>query len=580
MENNKKVKVIILIVVLLVLIAIGTIGFINHKNKEYIVTEVSQYNYYKLNENNKYGVIDITGNVIIKPEYDDIKIPNPEKAVFICKKDDKVIALNEKSEQIFTEYEEVTAISINGIVSSIPYEKTVLCYKLNGKYGLIDYTGKEITKPIYEEIKGLENKESELLVKKDGKYGVINAKGAKLIKEQYDSIVADGYYTENNQYALSGYIVSNKTTNGYRYGYISSKLKNILDVEYTSISRVLETENINDIYLVVSKNGQYGVIKNKKVILNYSYQGIEYDKNNKIFELQRNTKYGIADINGNIIIPVEYNSVQMQGIYIEAAKNEEEVSKYFNIDGTEITDVKYTSKLKTDNDNYYIVTNNDGYYGVINNEDKQLIDEKYSYIEYLFGEYFIAANEEGYLGIINTKDEVIVELKYEVLQKIDDTNIIEGKILKENKSELYNQNLENIYSINKASIYKKDNYVKVSSQDETKYFDFNGKELTKEEVFPTNKLFASKKDDKWGFVDKQQNIVVKYEYDKVTEFNSYGYAGIKKNEKWGIIDGTGNIIVNPTYEIQESNIEPEFLGKYYKIYYGYGESYYTNLVNE
>lgn len=574
------VKKIVPIIIILILLGIGTYLFLDYKNKEYNVTEVSQYNYYKLNENNKYGVIDITGNIVIEPIYDDIKIPNPEKAVFICKKDDKVIALNEKNEQIFTGYEEVTAISINGIVSSIPYEKTVLCYKLNGKYGLIDYTGKAITKPIYEEIKGLENKESELLVKKDGKYGVINSKGAKLIKEQYDSIVADGYYTENNKYGLSGYIVSNKTTQGYRYGYINSKLKNILDVEYTSITRVLEIEDIKDVYLVASKNGQYGVIKNKKVIINYSYQGIEYDKNNKIFELQRNSKYGIADINGNVIIPVEYSSIQIQGIYIQATKNEEEISKYFNIDGTEVTDLKYTSKLKTDNDNYYIVTNYDGYCGIVNSQNKELIEEKYSYLEYLFAEYFIAANEEGYLGVINTGDEVLVELKYEVLQKIDGTNIIEAKILKENKSELYNQNLENIYSITKASIYKKDNYVKVSSQDETKYFDFNGKELTQKEVFPNNKLFASKKDAKWGFVDKEQKLIVEYEYDKVTEFNEYGYAGIKKNNKWGIIDKSGTVIVEPIYEIQESNIEPEFLGKYYKVYYGYGESYYTSLVNE
>ena len=38
----------------------------------------------------------------------------------------------------------------------MPYEKKVLRYKQNGKYGLIDYEGKVITKPIYEEIEGLD----------------------------------------------------------------------------------------------------------------------------------------------------------------------------------------------------------------------------------------------------------------------------------------------------------------------------------------------------------------------------------------------------------------------------------------
>lgn len=87
----------------------------------------------------------------------------------------------------------------------------MLRYKEKDKYGLIDYEGKVITKPIYEEIESLENKEGELLVKKDGKYGVISQKGACIIKNEYDGIIADGYYDETQKYALSGYIVTLKT---------------------------------------------------------------------------------------------------------------------------------------------------------------------------------------------------------------------------------------------------------------------------------------------------------------------------------------------------------------------------------
>jgi len=572
----KSVIKIILIIIVLTLIAIGIWMYIENNKKEYNITEVSQYNYYKLYENNKYGVIDTSGNTIIEPIYDNVKIPNPEKAVFICENADKIIVLNENSEQIFTEYDEVTAISINGIVTSLPYEKKVLCYKSDSKYGLIDYSGKIITQPIYEEIKGLENKESELLVKRDGKYGVINAKGAILIKEQYDEIIADGYYSKNDQYGLSGYIVSNKTTDGYRYGYISSKLKTILEVEHNLIIRLLNIEDTQNIYLISAKNGQYGVMKNKDVLIDYSYQGIEYDTNNNVFELQRNSKYGIADINGTEIIKPEYDEIQIKGMYIEAIKNEEE-PRYFNANGTEIVDLKYTTKLKTANENYYIVINKDGLYGMVNNEDKELINLKYSYLEYLFGEYFIVSNELGKLGVINSHDETVVEFKYDVLQKIDDTKIVEAKILKQNISEIYNEKLEPVYSGNKVVIYRKEDYIKVSTMEEEKYFDFTGTELTVQQVFPNNKLFASKKDNKWGFVDLEQKLIVEHRYDKVTEFNEYGYARIKKDNKWGIIHENGTVVVEPSYEIQDSNIEQEFLGRYYKIYYGYGESYYTSL---
>ena len=541
---------------------------------------MSKYNYNQVNKDGKYGVISKKGDILIEAIYDNIKIPNPEKDVFICKKQDKTIILNEKGQEILTQYEQVDSISINGIVSNLPYEKRVLKYKENGKYGLIDYTGKVIVKPIYEEIEGLENKESELIVKKDGKYGVINDRGIKLIKEEYDGIVADGYYTEENKYALSGYIISNKTSNGYRYGYLNYKLEKMLKIEYNEISRVLEINNGQDIYIIASKNGKFGVVKNNKTVINYDYQDIEYDANNNLFKLQRNLQFGVYDINGKSILPVQYKELDFKGVYIQALENGKEVYTYFNSKGDEIKVPKYTSVLKTTENNYYITINKEGLYGIINKDEKELVENKYNYLEYLFDEYFIAAKNDGNLGIINAKDSILVDFKYEVLQKIQDTKVVEAKVLKENVSELYGKDMEKIYSVDNAYIYKKDNYIEVYSEKDTKYFDLEGTELVAQEIFKNNKLFAKKINDKWGFANKQNSIVVEAIYDKVTEFNSYGFAGIKKDNKWGVINEAGNVIIEPIYNIEETNTEPEFLGQYYKIYYGYGESYYTNYISE
>lgn len=577
--KNNKVKFSIGII-LIIVISIGVCFILKNRNINYSVEEVSKYNYNQVNKDGKYGVISKKGDILIEAIYDNIKIPNPEKDVFICKKQDKTIILNEKGQEILTQYEQVDSISINGIVSNLPYEKRVLKYKENGKYGLIDYTGKVIVKPIYEEIEGLENKESELIVKKDGKYGVINDRGIKLIKEEYDGIVADGYYTEENKYALSGYIISNKTSNGYRYGYLNYKLEKMLKIEYNEISRVLEINNGQDIYIIASKNGKFGVVKNNKTVINYDYQDIEYDANNNLFKLQRNLQFGVYDINGKSILPVQYKELDFKGVYIQALENGKEVYTYFNSKGDEIKVPKYTSVLKTTENNYYITINKEGLYGIINKDEKELVENKYNYLEYLFDEYFIAAKNDGNLGIINAKDSILVDFKYEVLQKIQDTKVVEAKVLKENVSELYGKDMEKIYSVDNAYIYKKDNYIEVYSEKDTKYFDLEGTELVAQEIFKNNKLFAKKINDKWGFANKQNSIVVEAIYDKVTEFNSYGFAGIKKDNKWGVINEAGNVIIEPIYNIEETNTEPEFLGQYYKIYYGYGESYYTNYISE
>lgn len=575
-ENNK-IKFIIIIILFIFCIA-GIFWFSSIKKKEYSITEVLEYKYYALNENDKYGVIDTSGNIIIEPKYDNIKIPNPEKPIFICDSINKTVVLNEKKEQLFTEYDEVKAILVNGIVSSIPYEKTALKYKKNGKYGIISYDGKEITKPIYDEIIGLENKESELLVKKAGKCGVINVKGAKLIDTQYDNIIADGFYTEEEKYGLSGYIVSNKTTDGYKYGYIDCNYKLILNIEYDVVNRIVQSDNIKDIYIIACKNGQYGVVKNNKTLINYAYQGIEYDNNNHFFELQRNEKYGIVDYNGKVILPTEYNEIEIKGIYIRAQKSNEDKSSFFNLLGEKVDSVLYEAVEKTDCNNYYITINQDGFYGVIDSQNKELIKNKYNYLEYLFGEYFIVSNEKGNLGVININDEIVVGFLYDVLQKIDNTKVIEAKILKENRIDLYSQNMDKISSFEDSYIYNMDKYIEVYSKNATEYFDAVGKELNNKDIFTNNSLFSSKRDNKWGFIDINDNIVIDYKYDKVTEFNKYGYAGIMNNGKWGVIDVNGNIIQEPIYNLEQTNSAPEFLGKYYKVYYGYGECYYTNKI--
>ena len=93
------------------------------------------------------------------------------------------------------------------------------------------------------------------------------------------------------------------------------------------------------------------------------------------------------------------------------------------------------------------------------------------------------------------------------------------------------------------------------------------------EAFSNNKLFAFCEKNKWGFKDKDGNIVVKPIYELVTEFNEFGFAGIKSKGLWGSIDENGTVIKNPSYSL---NQEPSFINEYYKVDLGYGEPYYTN----
>ena len=267
MSMKKRIKIVVIILVIAIIV--GIIGIFLLKNKEnknieYTIDEVQQYSYYVVRENNKYGVIGRNGEKVIEADYDNVKIPNPEKDVFICYKDGKSMVLNSNAETILGEFQQVEPIRLKNVVSDLMYEKSVLIYEKDGKYGLVDFGGKKITENIYEEIDTLSSQEGKLIEKKDEKVGIININGYEIIKCNYDKIDIDGYYQEDGGYKYAGYIISNTTEEGYRYGYVNYKGEMIVEPECNQLSRVIDIEDKENAYLILAKNGQYGVFKNDK----------------------------------------------------------------------------------------------------------------------------------------------------------------------------------------------------------------------------------------------------------------------------------------------------------------------------
>ena len=570
---EKKNIIIIGILILVCIISFVSYKLIKKQNRKYEISEVKQYNYFLLKQNNLYGIIDKEGNTIIEAQYDEIAIPNPEKAVFVCYKDNNIKVLNSDNTEILTEYEKVEPIRLKNISSDLMYEKSVLKYSEKGKYGLINFEGKKVTKSIYEEIDSLPYKEGELIVKKDNKYGVININGVELVDINYEQVKLDEYYTDENKYEYAGYIVSTKTEEGYRYGYINKDGKLITKMEYNELSRVTDIQYNNNIYLICSKNGQYGVIKNEKELIPNQYQSVRFDESNNLFVVEKSKKYGIVNMDGNLIVPVEYKQIDITGIYLYAQNSQG--TTIYNNEGNQVNIDENIAILNTSNEKYRIRINSKDKtrYGVIGKDGKQIIDEEYSYIEYLNENYFIVSDEKSKLGIIDASKNTKVEIKYDSIQKIQGTDMIQTS--KDKKIEVYSKDMNKVCEMENAVVESKKDYIKVYNNEEIRYFDKNGNELKNTQVYPNNKLFTKEENGKWGFVDNNENKIVDYKYDKVTEFNEYGFAAIKQGEKWGAINDKGEEVIAPTYELK-GEIEPVFIGKYYRVSYGFGEFCYTN----
>ena len=366
-----------------------------------------------------------------------------------------------------------------------------------------------------------------------------------------------------------GFIISNKVNNKYYYGYINYLGEKLLDTKYSEIIRIQDTNTKDDIYLIANSDVKSSFYKNKKEIIKSDYEDIQYDIVNKKLILQKNQKQGLADLNGKIIIPIEYDNIIIAGSCINAQKNGEVM--LFKPDGVKSQNNNLISMFQTENEKFIICVNNEEKYGVIDNNENQIIENKYFFLSYLWEDYFIAKNE-NYFGIINSSNEIILNFEYDSLQKVEQTNIIEG--LKNNKKIYLNKNLKQIKEFEDVKRKLENNYLKLYSinKKELIYLDKDGNVVENTDHLNA-KLFAKEENGKWGFINKAGEFIVNAKFDYVTEFNKYGFAGIMKDGKWGVIDEAGTIIEEPKYELSDEDL-PTFIGKYYETYLGYGEKFY------
>lgn len=573
--NKKRVITITIILIILIFIIGGfsLYRYISNKNKKYELEKITMWNYFTIIENDKMGVIDNKGNVIIEPNYENIQIPNPTKDIFICSNENENKIVNAKGEEKFKNFEEVSAIQLKELATEIPFEKSVLKYKENGKYGIINFDGKKVTKAIYDSIENLPFKEGELLVQKDGKYGVINILGKNVIPMEYKEIKVDEYYEAENSYKYSGYIVGNDTDKGTMYKYINYETNIETKEEYQDIKRIVDYEDKDKFYLIFKKDNKYGIIEDGNVIVNNEYDNIEYDSFNKLFIVKKDKNYGVLKLNGETLISCLYDDINIEGIYIYALKNDEQI--IFSITGEQISNSKNKSAYNVENTNYKITINDENKYGVIDENNNDIIPNEYYYIGYLGNDYFVVSDQTGKNGIVDNKGKIVLETKYDTIEKPEKVNLIEATEINTNTITLFDTNIKEIAKMNNAKIFEGENYIRLYSSKAQKYFNSNGEEKNNKEILSQNKIFSDVKDGKWGFVDSNGNVIVDYIYDDVTETNQYGFAGVNKGGKWGSINENGQVIIEPTYTLNNNN-EVDFIGEYYKYTYGYKKFNYTN----
>ena len=483
--NMKKV-VAVIVAILVIIMFVFIIKDILQKEQDANTGSISSLSYFAAFQDNKWGVIDSNGNTVIDPSYQEmIIIPNNKNDIFLCTYDVnydtgeyKTKVLNSKNEMILTQYDKVEAIANQDENQNLWYEENLLKVQKNGKYGIIDFEGKEILPIEYDSIGVITGIKNAILVQKSGKYGVVDEKGKLLTEIAYTEIKPLG---KDNK---SGFIV--KDDQG-KYSLIDYSKNLVLPNQYEGIEPVYG----NDLYVVVEAGKQKLIQKDGTEVLKDGF-----DKITAILKAsgagviyQKADKYGVMDLTGKVLIDSTYESLQeaKPGIFI-ASK--------------------------------------DGKFGIIDSSGQEKVPFQYQSITYQEAADFYIAEDASFQA--NILDSNFTVKQTGILIQVDSDR----------------------------------GFIELKQGEDNKYYNFKFEEKSLTDILTNNTVFVSKKDGKYGFVDKNGNVVVDYLYDDVTSQNSYGFAGIKKDGKWGSIDNKGNVVIEPTYSL-DHYLLVDFIGRWH-----------------
>lgn len=430
----------------------------------------------------------------------------------------------------------------------------------NGKWGIIDNNGKIIIEPTYDEMIIIpDNNEDIFLCTYEVDYEnntyktkIIDSKNKQLFSE-YEKIYAiENFDSNNNLWYEKGVF---KVEQKGKFGLINFKGKLLLECEYDDINALKGVEK----RLITKKDNKYGLVDlNGNTIIENKYKSIiSLGKDTNMYIIQNEDgKYGIADI-----LDCKYKEIKPIASKVVFQVKEDNKYKLIDKNQNEIS-IGNFDEIKEIKENVIIFKKENKYYayGI---DEKKITENGYDDIKYCSNKNMIVKNKELY-GIINMSGEIRLNIELKNIIYYSNADIYEIQKSNEDNAEntildsRFNQIITGVVS----DINTEKGYIKVWKEDGYKYYNFKGEEQPASKVLACNTIFVSKKDNKYGFINKEGEQVTEYIYDDMTEQNDYGFAAVKKDNLWGAVDKNGNLVCEIKYNLDD-NLLIDFIGIYH-----------------
>ncbi|HMR18900.1 MAG TPA: WG repeat-containing protein [Sphingobacterium sp.] len=513
---------------------------------------------------NKFGMVDKNDSVIIAVRYDFVQYFRD--GIVLVGENYKYGAIRIGGKQLLPiRYDDLTFLSTQlaygqrggtfdvyqfGDGTSAAHQEDLIPVYDQGKWGYINGEGKVVIPFVYDDAHRFHCEKA--LVYRDGRYMFINAQNQ--IKETLPY--------SNVRLLNNGFFVYRKVKG---YGWMASCGGRVDFEGYKVIN------GFHNPYILVSQNGKYGYLNNKKEVLlplvyddaedfhnglayvrkdgerifidtlgNTVFSGEKYDRMLSFSEGLawgfRDRRYFALDTSGQEIFSVDYDKVEP---FLEGVSIVEKDNKYGIIDksGNIIVPLLYDD-LSFEGDN--IKAERDDYYGVINTEGRIVAPIVYDYIyERSFGRIIVNKNDK--FGLLDRTGKELLPVKYDDIDELWNGLLVlklgdKSYIAKIYQNEIIETDYENI------------------------------------ESYSPYTAIAKKRNGKYGLLDRAGNLVEDIQFDQFSN-NNHRDLLVRVGEQWGSINETGQFVIPPVYDELRHTVQREYMAIGIKE----GTEYYINF---
>jgi hypothetical protein len=478
----------------------------------------------------KFGSLDLTGKVSIPFVYDAIEFHGMRAVVMVknsARYEHGLIDLNDRT---------ILPVRFKSISPIGTLRYAVEDY--NGKYALCTEEGKWITDFV---IDGISEFSNDLAVIRQGwKRGVIDRSGVIKAEPVYREVKITG----------PGTVVVRKAD---EWRLIDERFHDLQRVEGDAI--MFKSNGWGEVRV----EGKSGFVDaNFKPVWPADYDYIGEIENNKVV-IGRDDKYGLLRLDRSEVLPIEFDSLCVDNIFIRAMKRTGGRSGWVLMDtfGIQKTNKNYQfvwpyrSKLFTVKDREFL--------GAIDRYGKETIACVYDSILETSDE-LVTVKFRGQHGIINHADQ------WKLLPQGYPVKLVNPNSYLEFQGDLvfFKDFAGNILYFSNNRIRVLADHLEEYLPDGTiKQINFQGQAITPEksklevvtqaqQVFrETEGLRGIKRDGKFGFVDDRGRLRIANRYEDIGEFHN-GLAPMKLLGKWGFINSADQIVIQPTFDAAEN----------------------------